>query len=226
MLDYLHHFIYGVYPYLAGAVLLLGLLVRFDYGQYTWKSDSSQMLSQRWLKIGSPLFHVGVLVILLGHFFGLLTPHWVYEPFISAGHKQILSMVVGGIAGVMCLVGGGILLIRRLGDPRVRASSGVMDVVILALLVLQVALGLLTIPFSMQHLDGVEMMKLVNWAQALVFFKGHADTYLEGVAAIYHIHIFTGLTIILLFPFTRLVHMVSAPVWYIGRNYQIVRKRG
>ena len=224
-MNYLHTLLFGLYPYLAGSVFLIGSLLRFDHGQYTWKTGSSQMLSSRRMRLASPLFHVGILVIFFGHLVGLLTPHWVYAPFISAGTKQVFAILVGGLAGIACLIGGAMLLHRRFPDPRVKASSSFMDNLIIVLLVVQVTLGLLTIPAALHHLDGGVMIKLAEWAQAIVFFQGGAATHLEGIGFIYHLHILVGLTIVLVFPFTRLVHAWSAPLGYLGRRYQIVRRR-
>ncbi|MGM0824305.1 respiratory nitrate reductase subunit gamma [Vreelandella arcis] len=224
--DYLHQLIYGYYPYLAGTVFLLGSLLRFDHGQYTWKTGSSQMLSSKNMRLASNLFHIGIITIFFGHLVGLLTPHWAYAPFMSAGTKQIIAIVVGGIAGVMCLVGGAMLAYRRVANPRVRASSSPMDTFMILLLVVQVSLGLLTIIPALNHLDGGVMIQLAHWAQAVVFFQGGAASYLVGVGFIYKLHILVGLTIILIFPFTRLVHVWSAPFGYVTRRYQLVRKRG
>ncbi|QEY72135.1 respiratory nitrate reductase subunit gamma [Pseudomonas denitrificans (nom. rej.)] len=224
--QYLLQFIYGIYPYLAGTVFLLGSLMRYDYGQYTWKTGSSQMLSSKHMRLASNLFHIGILAIFGGHLVGLLTPHWVYAPFLSAGHKQLMAIIFGGIAGVLCVIGGAMLLWRRLTNPRVRASSSVMDNLIIALLLLQACLGLTTIFESMDHLDGGMMLALANWAQAIVFFRGGAADFVMEAPLIFKLHIFIGLTIILLFPFTRLVHVWSIPLGYFGRNYQIVRRRG
>ncbi|WP_447527559.1 MULTISPECIES: respiratory nitrate reductase subunit gamma [unclassified Vreelandella] len=223
---YFTHLIYGYYPYLAGTVFLIGSLVRFDHGQYTWKTGSSQMLSPGTMRLGSNLFHIGIIVIFFGHLFGMLTPHWIYEPFIAAHNKQLLAIVVGGIAGAMCLVGGGILLYRRLFNLRVRQSSSLMDTLVLAILVVQAGLGMVTIFFSLGHMDGEMMLTLSSWAQAIVFFGGGAADYIQEVPWIYRMHIFLGLTIILLFPFTRLVHVWSAPFGYVTRRYQLVRRRG
>lgn len=224
--EYLQHLIYGYYPYLAGTVFLVGSLLRFDHGQYTWKAHSSQVLSKKNMRLASNLFHVGILVIFFGHLFGMLTPHWVYAPFISAGNKQLLAIIIGGIAGAMCIIGGAMLLHRRMTNLRVKASSATMDTLILALILFQACLGMITIIFSLGHLEGDVMLTLASWAQAIVFFSGGAADYLEEVSWIYKIHIFVGLTIILLFPFSRLVHVWSIPLGYLGRNYQIVRKRG
>ena len=108
------NFLFGLYPYIALTVFFLGSLIRFDRDQYTWKSDSSQLLKAGQLRIGSNLFHVGVLFLFFGHFFGMLTPHFLYEHFIDAGSKQLMAMVSGGIAGLLAFIGVTMLLHRRL----------------------------------------------------------------------------------------------------------------
>ncbi len=222
---YINLFFFSVYPYIAGTVFLLGSWLRYDYGQYSWRAGSSQMLSKKGMRLASNLFHIGIIGILLGHFFGLLTPHWVYQSFLSIAAKQHLAMAAGGVFGFLTVIGGGMLLWRRLYNPRVRATSTTADILIMALLLIQACLGLITLPFSAQHLDGSEMMKLVAWAQAIVTFHGGAAEHLEGVAHIYRLHMVLGMTLLLLFPFTRLVHIWSAPVEYLTRRYQVVKGR-
>lgn len=222
-MNFLNTFFFDIYPYIAGAVFIIGSWLRYDYGQYTWRAGSSQMLDKKGMRLASNLFHVGILGIFFGHFVGMLTPHWMYEPFITVAQKQMLAMVAGGACGVMTLIGGGLLLKRRLTNPRVRATSSAGDILIITLLVIQVILGLGTIPFSAQHTDGSEMMKLVGWAQSVVTFQGGASEHLEGVAFIFRMHLVLGMTLFLIFPFCRLVHIWSAPVEYITRRYQLVR---
>lgn len=113
----------------------------------------------------------------------------------------------------------------RLTNPRIRATSTTADILILCILLIQCALGLTTIPFSAQHPDGSEMLKLVDWAQAVVTFHGGASAHLDGVAWVYRVHLVLGMTIFLIFPFTRLVHVWSAPIEYFTRRYQVVRSR-
>ena len=121
--NWLHVFLFGIYPYIALTVFILGCWARFDLSQYSWKTGSSQMLNDKGMRIASNLFHIGIIVVLLGHFFGMLTPHFVYERIITAPQKQLLAVIVGGIAGVMCLVGLLMLIWRRFTDPRVSHTS-------------------------------------------------------------------------------------------------------
>ena len=222
----LNFMLFGVYPYVALAICLIGSWARFDLSQYTWKTGSSQMLSNKGMRVASNMFHVGILFILAGHFVGLLTPHAVYHHVISTENKQLLAMVSGGIFGVICLIGLLMLIVRRMTDPRVRASSSASDILILWVLLAQLCLGLLTIVASTQHLDGSVMVMLGNWAQHLVILQPTvAAESIAPVGLVYKLHVFLGLTLFVLFPFTRLVHMVSAPVWYLGRRYQIVRQK-
>ena len=226
-MSYLDHFIFGVYPYIALSVFLLGSLIRFDRDQYSWKSDSSQLLRRGQLRWGSNLFHVGVLFLFGGHSVGMLTPHFVYESFMSAGYKQLLAMVSGGVFGVLGFVGVTLLLHRRLSDDRIRVNSKTSDIVLLVLLWAQFALGLATIPLSAQHLDGSMMLKLAEWAQRIVTFRSGAADLLVDAGLIFQTHMALGMTIFLVFPFTRLVHVWSGfgTLAYVARPYQVVRSR-
>lgn len=226
-MTYLNQFLFGYYPYIALAVFLVGSLIRFDREQYTWKSDSSQLLRHGQLRWGSNLFHVGVLFLFFGHTVGMLTPHFVYEPFMAAGAKQLMAMVSGGIAGLLAFIGVSILLHRRLSDVRIRKTSRTSDIFLLVLLWVQLVLGLATIPLSAQHLDGGMMMKLAEWAQRIVTFRSGAVELLAEAGWVFKAHMFLGMTMFLVFPFTRLVHVWSgfATLGYIVRPYQVVRTR-
>jgi nitrate reductase gamma subunit len=226
-MNYLDHALFGLYPYICLSVFLLGSLIRFDRDQYTWKSDSSQLLRTGQLRLGSNLFHVGVLFLFLGHTVGMLTPHFLYEPFISAGAKQLLAMVSGGLFGVLGFVGVTILLHRRLSDERIRINSKTSDIVLLVLLWLQLLLGLATIPLSAQHLDGSMMMRLAEWAQRILTFRAGAPELLAEAGPIFKLHMLLGMSIFLVFPFTRLVHVWSGfgAAAYLVRPYQLVRSR-
>jgi len=226
-MTYLDNLLFGYYPYICLSIFLLGSLMRFDRDQYTWKSDSSQLLRAGQLRWGSNLFHVGVLFLLGGHTLGMLTPHFLYEPFISAGSKQIMAMVSGGAFGILGFIGVSMLLQRRLGDVRIRVNSKTSDIVLLVLLWLQLALGLATIPLSAQHLNGSMMLKLADWAQHIATFQAGAPELLNDASWVFKLHMFLGMSIFLIFPFTRLVHVWSGfgTVAYLVRPYQLVRSR-
>jgi nitrate reductase gamma subunit len=226
-MTYLDTLLFGIYPYVCLSVFLIGSLLRYDRDQYTWKSDSSQMLRTGTLRWGSNLFHVGVLFLLFGHVFGMLTPHVLYESFINAGNKQIVAMASGGIAGTLAFIGLTLLLIRRLGDPRIRATSKTSDIALLVLLWLQLVLGLGTIPLSAQHLDGSMMLKLAGWAQHIVTFQPGAAALIGEASWVFKAHMVLGMTLFLIFPFTRLVHVWSgfASLAYVLRPWQVVRDR-
>ncbi|RIK92569.1 MAG: respiratory nitrate reductase subunit gamma [Proteobacteria bacterium] len=227
MENFFNTLVFGIYPYICLAVLALGSIFRYEREPYSWRSGSSQLLRRRQLMVGSNLFHIGVLVIFLGHLVGLLTPIAVYDFFgIPHGAKQVMAMAVGGVAGVLAFIGASMLLHRRLSDSRIRTTSSFGDIAILALLWLQLLLGLGTITVSLDHLDGHEMVKFMSWAQGIFTFDAAAASYIAEVHPIFKLHLFLGLTIFLVFPFTRLVHFLSAPVRYVWRTgYQVVRAR-
>ncbi|GMV46940.1 MAG: nitrate reductase subunit gamma [Pseudomonadota bacterium] len=223
----LHNFFFVVYPYVCLTVFLMGSLARFDRDQYTWKSDSSILLRRGAMNWASNLFHVGILFLLFGHTVGLLTPHWLYEPIISAEHKQLLAIVSGGIAGFACFIGLTMLLYRRITDPRIRLTSHRTDLAILVILWLQLSLGLITLPFSWAHrADAGAMLVLAGYLQGIATFRPDAAP-LVAMAWPFKVHMVLGMTIFLLLPFSRLVHVWSglASVAYALRPYQLVRSR-
>jgi len=227
VIDYLNTLVFGIYPYICLTVLALGSIIRYDREPYTWRSGSSQLLRRRQLVAGSVLFHVGILVIFLGHLGGLLTPIELFDALgIGHGAKQMMAIVIGGVAGILCLVGATMLLHRRIFDPRIRRTSSFGDIAILSLLYVQLIIGLLTIIVSLRHLDGGEMVKFMTWAQGIFTFKAGVASLVADAHPLFKLHLFLGMTILLLFPFTRLVHMLSAPIRYLWRpGYQVVRTR-
>ena len=224
----LHTFLYGVYPYIALVTFALGSWIRFDHEQYTWKSDSSQLLSKRYMRFGSNVFHIGMLGIVFGHVGGMLTPHSVFLSLgITDDAHQGIAIFAGGIFGLMVIFGGAILWLRRMFNPRVRAASRWMDINILGWLVLTACVGFSTIFWSIghaEHKDFTVMLRLVEWVQSIATLQPNPEV-LRNVDTVYKLHIFLGLSVFLFFPFTRLVHVLSAPVGYLFRAYQIVRAK-
>lgn len=222
----LHDLVFGAYPYLAGAVFLLGSWIRFDREQYTWKADSSQLLSNRNMRLASNLFHVGILGIFFGHLVGMLLPHsWFLGMGISDVSHQYIAIYAGGVFGIMCLIGAAILLLRRVGNPRVKAVSRRRDTFVIGWLLVTVSLGLSTILVSSGHAaegDVSDMVALTNYVKSIATLSVDPGL-IRDVSPIFKIHMLFGMTVFLIFPFTRLVHVWSVPISYLGRAYQIVR---
>lgn len=218
---------FGIYPYIASVVFFFGSALRYDREQFTWKAQSSQMLSNRNFRIASVLFHVGIIMIFAGHFAGLVMPYELWSMLgITLAQKQLIALGVGGFFGALCFIGLTMLVWRRLFNPRVRASSSVMDTLILLLIYWQLILGIITIFVSTGHMDGHVMKDLMSWSRYLLTFRpGEAVEFISDVHWIYKAHVFWGVTLFVLFPFSRLVHIWSVPVKYVGRKHQIVRRR-
>ena len=225
MSDYYYSFFFGMYPYICLTIFVLGTLIRYDREQYSWRASSSQLLADKGLKIGNVMFHIGVIFIFFGHLVGLLTPHAVYEHFVTAEQKQLLAIIAGGIAGTIGFIGLTILVFRRMFVARIRATSSTMDILVVFIFWVQITLGMITIPFSLSHHDAGIMIQLSEWAQHIVTFRSGASEFIKGTDWPFQMHLILGQTIFLIFPFTRLVHILSAPVKYIGRPYQVVRSR-
>jgi nitrate reductase gamma subunit len=224
--NYLNTLLFGYYPYVAMSVFIIGSIARYDRDQYSWRTGSSQLLRAKELRLGSNLFHIGILLLFVGHFVGLLTPPAIYHSLgLSTSAKQILAVVAGGIFGGICAKGIYILIRRRLTDARIRATSSRMDIFILLVIGVQLLLGLFTLPISLYHSDGGNMLLLSEWAQRIVTFRSGAADQVSNIGIIFKLHLFLGMTIFLVFPFSRLVHVWSVPLGYIARPYQVVRRR-
>src|SRR5262249_34044866 len=151
--------------------------------------------------------------------------HWAIDWALSPVGHQLLAMVVGGIAGFIAIIGLTILLARRLGDPRIRLNSRKRDIAVAFMLWLQLALGLLTVPLSAFHMDGVLFETLTTYVKGVVTFNSGTADLMVGVPITYKLHILLGFTIFLISPFTRMIHIWSGAgaLAYLFRPYQIVR---
>jgi len=227
-MNYINQFLFGIYPYIALAIFLLGSLIRFDREQYTWRSESTQVLHTGQLRLGSILFHIGIIGLLGGHAVGLLTPVWVWDTLgVTHGAKQLFAMAAGGVMGTLCLVGILLLLARRLGNERLRAATTFKDKIVLLWILATLLLGLSSIFVSAGHLDGHVMVLLMTWAQHIVTFRGDAAGFILEAPLVFKLHLFMGMSLFVIFPFTRLVHIWSGfgAVTYLGRAFQLVRPR-
>jgi nitrate reductase gamma subunit len=225
-MNWFDQFFFGFYPYLCAVAYFLGAWARFDRSQFTWRSQSSQFLRRRYLYWGSNLFHIGIIGLFFGHLFGLLTPPEIYHALgLSVKGKQILSIVVGGVLAALCFIGATMLIWRRVTDARVRETSKPTDLFILLFIYFQLILGIAGIPVSLENIEGSYMLVMAEWSRSIFLFRPGAAALLENVPWIYKLHLIAGMTLFLITPFTRLVHIFSAPVWFLGRpGWQIVRR--
>lgn len=221
-------FIFAVYPYIALTVFFIGSWIRYDREQYTWKTDSTQLLSKSNMVFASNFFHIGILAIFCGHFAGLVLPHGLWLAMgVSDMQHQWIAIAAGSIFGTMCFLGGITLWLRRMTNARVRAAGRGSDLFILTWLMATLLLGMSTIPVSIAHANHQNpdvMLALANWVQSVLTLNPQPEL-LDNVDSVFKTHLFFGMTVFLVFPFTRLVHVLTAPINYLGRAYQIVRAR-
>lgn len=221
-----NNFFFGYLPYIALAVLIFGVLARFKWGNKTIHATSTEFLDRSSsLQWGSMLFHYGIILVFFGHFFGLLTPQWLYEIFMTVETKRILAISLGATSGFVALFGLILLLSRRLRNKNIYANSTFQDIYIVILLIIQITLGLLcTIETSRSPIS--TYLSLDYWAQGLVLFEPIAWKYIVGIPLIYKLHIINGFFIFLLFPYSKLIHFLVAPLnYFFRRGKQIVWKK-
>lgn len=226
----LNYFIFGIMPYIALTVLIVGSIARYERDPFTWKSSSSQLLRRKQLVWGSILFHVGIITVFGGHLVGLFTPVWILDALgIPYAIKQWMAVILGGTAGIAALIGASMLIHRRVVDPRIWRHTSFADIGILVLIWIQLFIGLGTIFLTLQHMDGSEMVRFMTWSQSVILLNLNAWAMVVDVHWLYKAHIFLGLLITMLFPFTRLVHMISGfAAWFrylLRPGYQVVRSR-
>lgn len=230
----IENFLFGVYPYIAGTVFIVGSLIRFDREQYSWKADSSQLLGKKGFRFASNLFHIGIIGIFFGHIIGMLLPHsWWQAITTDVGH-QYIAVYAGSVFGGMSFIGAAMLLYRRMTNQRIVFTGRTRDSFVIFWLLVTALLGLSTISTSYHHaqIGNVQnMLQLAEYVRSIATLNVNPEllTAAGGVgfvdiSFIYKLHMFFGMTIFLVFPFTRLVHIWSVPLTYLTRPYQIIRK--
>ncbi len=218
---------FGVYPYLAGTVFLVGSILRYEFDQAGWTTYSTQLLaSRRYMMWASNLWHIGILFVFAGHFIGMLTPifEWLHVPAVT---HQWIAFSAGTTFGVVAMLGGVMLLLRRYVDPSVRAAGRFSDMLILVWLLVTLGLGLGTQAITLPELlrGNVANMDIFRmYLEGLVTLRPD-PALLIHIPVLYKVHMLFGMTVFLLFPFTRLVHIWTVPLNYLVRRYEIVRAR-
>ena len=218
--------LWGVLPYVMLAVLIGGLVWRYRYDQFGWTTRSSQLYESRLLRIASPLFHFGILAVIVGHFVGLVIPEtWMNDIGIDEGTYHFFALSVGSIAGFATLVGIVMLIYRRRTTGPVFMATTKNDKVMYIFLTAAILAGLATTVFSVFDTSIVNYRETVSpWFRSLFTFQPNIAA-MTAASLTFKIHTLTGMALIMLCPFTRLVHAFTAPLHYLFRPYIVYRSR-
>jgi nitrate reductase gamma subunit len=219
--------LWGVLPYLVIATLVGGTVWRYRYDKFGWTTRSSQLYESRLLRIGSPLFHFGILIVLIGHVVGLLIPEsWTNALGVSEHLYHLQALTVGGIAGFCTLVGIAILIVRRRTTGPVFMATTVNDKAMYVVLVGAIALGLLTTLVAIGAGSHAQDYRTTvsPWFRSLFRLNPDVDA-MSAASTQFQVHALVGMALFAIWPFTRLVHAFTAPVHYLFRPYIVYRSR-
>ncbi|QIK62506.1 respiratory nitrate reductase subunit gamma [Leucobacter viscericola] len=213
-------------PYAAAAAFVVGHIWRYRYDKFGWTTRSSQIYESKLLRWGSPMFHIGILMVIAGHVVGLLIPReWLYAIGISEHIYHLGATWMGSIAAVLTLVGLVILVYRRRMTGAVLLATTAMDKVMYAFLGATLLFGTIA-TFMFQVLGpGYEYRGTISpWLRSLIVFQPQPEL-MEAVPVMFQLHVLCAMALFMLWPFTRLVHVFSAPVGYLFRPYIVYRSR-
>ncbi|MFE4581970.1 respiratory nitrate reductase subunit gamma [Streptomyces chartreusis] len=217
--------LWGVLPYVTFALLVAGLVWRHRYDRFGWTTRSSQVYESKLLNIASPAFHYGILFVLVGHLVGLFVPaSWTDSLGVSEHTYHLFSLYGGTAAGALTVAGIVLLIYRRRTNAPVFRATTANDKLMYVVLLGAIVLGMVA---KLTHVsgDGYDYRhSIAPWARSLFTLQPDLDR-MAGVPVLYQIHAVVGMALIALVPYTRLVHMFSAPVQYLFRPYLVYRSR-
>nr|WP_211258837.1 respiratory nitrate reductase subunit gamma [Spirillospora albida] len=213
-------------PYLALTVFVVGHVWRWRTDQFGWTTRTTQVLESRLLRLGSPLFHLGAFMAIGGHVLGLLVPKsWTEAVGVSEHLYHLVAVTAGTIAGVMVVAGLGLLLARRFTNGRVRRTTTRMDKVLFTVLGAVIFFGMAETVGVNLFGGGYDYRETVAvWFRGIFYFQPEPDL-MAGAPLVYQLHTLSAWVLIALWPFTRLVHVWSAPIAYLWRPYVVYRRR-
>lgn len=217
----MENFWFAYYPYICLTVMLVGIAFRYRYVPGRWNSRSSILMEKHWLGVGAPLFHCGVLLALMGHLAGLLLPDGVWEFLLgSTDRHDAIALFVGKFVAVFMAVGLGILLLRKLVYPKVRAVSVPTDYLVVLLIFVNIATGIQQVFF----LEAPMFMLYGPWLRGILTFTPDPSFATSGPLFM-QVHVVSAFTIFALIPYTRLAHFLSAPFTYAVRRLIVFKAR-
>lgn len=215
-----------VFPYVAAVSFIGGHIVRYRYDQFGWTSRSSQSYESRLLRWGSPLFHYGMLGIIAGHVVGLLIPReWLYFIGIDEHTYHLGATWIGTLVAVVTILGLVILLSRRGAIRRVAKATSATDIVMYLVLTASIVFGTIAVVQFQVLGEGYDYRGSISpWLRSLFVFQPDVSL-LTGVPLMFQLHVLTSTLLFLIWPYTRLVHVLSAPIGYLFRPYIVYRSR-
>lgn len=218
-------FLWVIFPYICIAVFIVGHIFRYKNDQFGWTAKSSEFIEKKQLMIGSLLFHIGIFPVILGHVAGLGIPkEWTRAMGISDHMYHIGAVWGGGFFGVVTFVGMIILTSRRFTIKNVRKLSSKSDLIVNSLLLFIVFLGVYSSLITNTMTPGFDYRDTISvWFRSLLIFQPEA-AFMASVPIMFKLHVLTGFLIFAMWPFTRLVHVWSVPLNYVGRSYILYRK--
>ncbi len=218
--------LFGILPYIGISVFVVGLVWRYRFDKYGWGSRSSELYEKKWLIIGAMMFHYGALLAIAGHVLGILIPESWTEFFgINESLYASVSKYAGGFAVVLCVAGLAILTARRLHNPRVRSATTWTDLMTFIILWIMILLGMAeTVGYNIFGPGYNYRPTVGEWFRSL-FYLQPDPSLMVGAPTIYQVHVTIAWLFFALFPWGRLVHAFSAPVFYLTRPYIVYRSR-
>ncbi|MEU3979307.1 respiratory nitrate reductase subunit gamma [Streptomyces sp. NPDC026672] len=213
-------------PYVCLAVFVVGHVWRYRQDQFGWTSRTSQLLEHRWLRWGNPLFHLGAFMVIGGHVVGLAVPaSWTERAGISEHQYHTTAVWAGSVAGLTMVVGLAMLCARRLLSPRIRLGTDRSDKVLFPLLSLTVLLGIAATAAHNVFGGGYDYRATVSvWFRSVLTFQPQPEA-VSGAPLLFQLHALSACLLFAVWPFTRLVHVWSAPIGYLARPYLVYRRR-
>lgn len=219
-------FLWAAIPYLCLGIFVVGHVWRYRHDQFGWTSRTSQLLEKRWLRLASPLFHVGMLMVIGGHAVGLFVPQsWTDGVGISDHVYHTVAVTAGTIAGVALLVGFGLLCARRLLTGRIRTKTDGSDKVLFPLLAVVTVIGFAANVGLNIVGDGYNYRETISvWIRGIATFQPDPGM-MADVPLGFQLHVLSAFVLFAVWPFTRLVHVWSVPIGYLVRPYVVYRYR-
>ena len=217
-------FVFGYFPYIALLIFIVGHFARYKYDHNLLETLTAKTPRSNIMHFANTMFHCGIIVVFFGHLFGLLTPEYLYTKLITTATKQSLTIIIGTCFGGMCFIGISIILYQRLFVATIRAKSKKSDICLLLIIYIQLCLGLYSILSSTHNLHEQHILEVSTWIQNVITLQANNPHAIVSKPWVLQLHIFLGFILIMIFPFSKLIHIWHAPLKYTLHSSLILAK--